>query len=331
MQAIAKRPLFWQIIVLFCIFTIIGLSSCDRPPSTPATPAPPPERPPATVSTSAAPVVTPPPAEPVPAPEEPVAVKKEPEPPVQPPADPAPAAPASTEAEQPASPDAKELVKKSDDLMRGDTVQGIYIMEITTPNWNRMLELDVSTKARDRVFIRILSPAKEAGTGTLRIDNEMWNFLPRIEKVIKIPPSLMLQSWMGSDFANDDLVKQNSIVEDYTHRIVGEETLNGHATYKVELIPKPGAAVIWGKLYHWIRPGDYVPIRQDFYDERGRLVKRLDYSDIEQVSDRTVPRTWLMTNLLKEGKSTRIYLKDVTYNQPVDDNIFTLPNLKRLK
>ncbi|MCA9403337.1 MAG: outer membrane lipoprotein-sorting protein [Candidatus Omnitrophica bacterium] len=256
----------------------------------------------------------------------------EPEPVVVP-----PRAPAKEEKTAPADtvvaprPEAREIVKKSDDLMRGDTAQGIYIMEITTPSWTRTLELSVFSKGRDRVFIRILSPAKEADTGTLRLDNEMWNFLPRIEKVIKIPPSMMLQSWMGSDFANDDLVKENSIVEDYTHRIVAEETLNGHATYKIELIPKPGAAVIWGRLDYWIRRADFVPIRQDFYDERGRMVKRLDYSDIEQVSDRTVPRTWLMTNLLKDGKSTRIYLKDVVYNQPIDDNIFTLSNLKRLK
>ncbi|MCA9395052.1 MAG: outer membrane lipoprotein-sorting protein [Candidatus Omnitrophica bacterium] len=227
-------------------------------------------------------------------------------------------------------PDPKTMVKKSDDLMRGDSVQGTYIMEITTPSWTRTLELAVHSKGRDRIFIRILSPAKEAGTGTLRIDNEMWNYLPRIEKVIKIPPSMMLQSWMGSDFANDDLVKENSIVDDYTHRIVAEETVRGEPTYKIELIPKPGAAVIWGKLYYWIRPADYVPIRQDYYDERGRLVKRLEYSDIEKVSDRTVPRTWMMTNHIKKGKTTRIYLKDVVYNQPVDDNLFTLSNLKRL-
>ncbi len=215
--------------------------------------------------------------------------------------------------------------------MRGDTNQGLYTMAITTPSWSRTLELDVYTKGRDKVFIRILSPAKEAGTGTLRIENEMWNYLPRIEKIIKIPPSMMLQPWMGSDFANDDLVKQNSLVEDYTHTIVAEEEIRGHQTYKIELKPKPNAAVIWGKLYYWLRVDDNVPIRQEFFSERGELVKRLEYSDIEKVSDRVIPRTWHMTNLVKDGKSTRIFLKDVRYNEPVSDNIFTRSNLKRIK
>lgn len=341
MQAILKWTIIWQKTGFICILLFFGLTACERQPpplSTPVVqdthksstasayytpkPAAPPEATPR--------VESPPPAAPSPEPSTQIA---EPVAKAAPAKTPAIRMPAEKPAAPPAAawPDAKSVVKKSDDLMRGDTAQGTYIMEITTPSWSRTLELAVYSKGRDRVFIRIQSPAKEAGTGTLRIDNEMWNYLPRIEKVIKIPPSMMLQSWMGSDFANDDLVKENSIVEDYTHRIVAEETLGGQPAYKIELIPKPGAAVIWGKLYYWIRPADYVPLRQDFYDERGRLVKRLDYSDIEKVSDRTVPRTWLMTNLLKDGKSTRIYLKDVVYNQPIDDNIYTLSNLKRLQ
>lgn len=229
------------------------------------------------------------------------------------------------------TPDARDIVKLSDDLMRGDSNQGIYIMEIKTPNWSRTLELDVASQGRDKVFIRILSPSKEAGTGTLRIENEMWNYLPRIEKVIKIPPSMMLQPWMGSDFANDDLVKENSIVDDYSHKILTEEIIRGHNTYKIEMIPHTDAAVIWGKLYYWIRKDDHVPIQQEYYSEKNELVKRLEYSDIGQVSDRIIPRVWLMTNLQKDGKSTRIHLKDVSFNQPIDENLFTLSNLKRYK
>lgn len=213
--------------------------------------------------------------------------------------------------------------------MRGDTNQGIYQMTVQTPNWTRTLKLKVYSKGRDKIFIRILSPAKEAGIGTLRIGNEMWNYLPRIEKVLKIPPSMMLQAWMGSDFANDDLVKQNSIIQDYTHKIIGEDIIDDQQVDIIELTPKPKAAVIWGKLYMWIRKKDAVPLRQEYYDERHRLVKRLTYSDIGPVSDRTIPKTWTMTNLIKEGHSTTIKLLDVVYNQPVDDNIFTLQNLKK--
>ena len=168
---------------------------------------------------------------------------------------------------------ATEVIRKSDDLMRGDTNQGTYLMIIKTPNWQRELKLFVHSSGRDKIFIRILSPAKEAGIGTLRIKNEMWNYLPDVEKIIKIPPSMMLQPWMGSDFANDDLVKENSIVDDYTHLISDSRTFQGETVFKVELTPKPNAPVIWGKVIRWIRKKDYIPLQEAYYNERGELIK----------------------------------------------------------
>ncbi|MEK6715754.1 MAG: outer membrane lipoprotein-sorting protein [Candidatus Omnitrophota bacterium] len=224
-----------------------------------------------------------------------------------------------------------EIVKLSDDLMRGDTNQGIYAMEVVTPNWQRELKLDVYSLGRDKTFIRILSPAKEAGIGTLRIKNEMWNYLPNVEKTIKIPPSMMAQSWMGSDFANDDLVKENSIVNDYSHKIITELKLNGQAVYMIELIPKPQAAVIWGKIIRWVRRVDCVPLKEEYYSEKGKLIKVLEYSDIGRVSDRVIPRVWKMSSLIKAGHYTVIKLIDVEYNKPIDGNVFTLENLRKIQ
>jgi outer membrane lipoprotein-sorting protein len=226
---------------------------------------------------------------------------------------------------------AKEIVKISDDLMRGDTNQGIYTMQVITPSWQRELKLQVNNKGRNRTLIRILEPAKENGIGTLRIDHEMWNYLPQVEKTIKIPPSLMLQPWMGSDFANDDLVKESSIVDDYTHHIEMTGTIDGKIIYKTVLTPKPDAPVIWGKLVRWIRAEDFVPLREDFYNEHGKIVKVLLYTDIGPVSDRIIPRTWTMLSKTKPGNSTIIRLMDVSYNEEIDDNIFTLQNLKKIQ
>jgi len=226
---------------------------------------------------------------------------------------------------------AQEIVRRSDDLMRGDTNQGLYSMTITTPNWQRELKLYVYSVGRDKMFIRIMEPAKEAGIGTLRIKNEMWNYLPNVEKTIKIPPSMMLQPWMGSEFANDDLVKESSIVNDYTHTIVSEKEVDGRPLCVIEFIPRPGAAVIWGKILRWVRKDDFVPLKEKYYNERGKLIKELVFSDIEQVSDRMIPKTWTMTSMIKENHITTIKLIDVQFNVPIDENIFTLTNLTKVQ
>lgn len=223
---------------------------------------------------------------------------------------------------------AQEIIKHCDDLMRGDTSKGRYKMTVITPNWKRTLELDAFSIGRDKTFIRILSPAKEAGVTTLRIKNNMWNYLPKVERTIKIPPSMMFQPWMGSDFSNDDLVKESSIVYDYTHRIIGEEKLNSYPAYKIELIPKPEAAVTWGKLIFWVRKNGFVPLREEFYDTHGKVIKILEYSVIKHTSDRVIPTIWKMASVIKAGHETIIEIMDVTYNKMLDENIFTLDNLK---
>jgi len=222
----------------------------------------------------------------------------------------------------------QEIVKRADDLLRGDSSWGDYKMSVTTPDWQRTLELKAYSLGRDKTFIRILSPVKEAGITTLRVKNNMWNYLPKVERTIKIPPSMMLQTWMGSDFSNDDLVKESSVVYDYTHKIIKEEILDRNTAYKIELIPKPDAAVTWGKLIFWIRIADFVPLREEFYNEAGKLIKLLEYSRIKQMSDRVIPTIWKMTSITKQNSFTIIEVISVEYNKPIDENTFTLSNLK---
>ncbi|MBF0217297.1 MAG: outer membrane lipoprotein-sorting protein [Candidatus Omnitrophica bacterium] len=226
-------------------------------------------------------------------------------------------------------PDAKEMVKRSDDLMRGDTSHGTYRMTVATPDWKRTLELDAYSSGRDKTFIRILSPQKEKGVSTLRVENNMWNFLPKVERTIKIAPSMMFQQWMGSDFANDDMVKESSLVNDYTHTASGEEIVDTFPALCIELIPKPGAAVTWGKLILWVRKSDSCPLKQEFYDEHNKLIKVLEYSAIKKMSDREIPTIWVITPVTKPGCSTTIEVLEIVYNCPLDKDIFTLSNLKR--
>ncbi len=237
----------------------------------------------------------------------------------------APAAPAQTQEEQ----SAKEIVKRSDDLMRGDTQQGHYTMTVITPNWRRQLEIRVQSKGRDRMLLKILSPAKEKGITTLRVGNEMWNYLPQVERTIKIPPSMMLQPWMGSDFANDDLVKESSIVEDYDHVIIARKTINDRPLVRIQLTPKPRAGVVWKRRVMVIDTQTFVPVRDEFYGKDDELIKVLSYRDVHRVGGRLIPTRWEMVSEVQPGRRTMIEVSDdLVYNEPIDDGVFTLQNIK---
>lgn len=161
-------------------------------------------------------------------------------------------------------------------------------------------------------------------TASAKIGFEMWNYLPRVEKVIKVPPSMMMQAWMGSDFTNDDLVKESSIVEDYDHRMTGEVKVDGVDAYKVEATPKPDAPVVWDKILYWIRKRDYVPLMQEFYSEKGELIRVMTFSDIREMGGRVIPTFWRMRPVKKEGRETTLRIIEVEYNRPIGDEIFTL-------
>ncbi len=222
-----------------------------------------------------------------------------------------------------------EIVERAEDLLWGKTASGSFEMTITTPSWSRTLALNVWMDRPTKSFLRITAPAKDAGITSLRIGAEMWNYLPAIERSVKIPPSLMLQPWLGSDFTNDDLVKESSLTTDYTHRLLGEKNLDGNDAWQVEGLPKPNAAVVWGKIVYSIRKSDFVPLKLEYYDERGDLIRALVYSDIRNVNGRTIPTRWEMQPLTKPGKKTTITVKSIYYDKPIDADIFSLRNLKQ--
>ena len=226
-------------------------------------------------------------------------------------------------------PSAQEIVDRAESALWGKTLQAQLTMTVTTPRWTRTLELSAWIERPRRSFIRILAPAKEAGIGSLRIGAEMWNYLPTVERTIKIPPSMMLQPWMGSDFTNDDLVKESSLLNDYTHRTIARDTAAGAPVYVVESTPKPDAAVVWGKVIMRVRRADFLPVREEFYDERGTLVRVMTFSEIKTLGGRLIPTKWEMRPTGKPDNATTSVMTRATFDAPIAADIFTQRNLER--
>ena len=226
-------------------------------------------------------------------------------------------------------PSAQEIIDRAENALWGKTLQANLTMTVATPRWTRTVELTTWIERPRRSFIRILAPAKEAGIGSLRIGAEMWNYLPTIERTIKVPPSMMLQPWMGSDFTNDDLVKESSLQNDYTHRLVGLDTVADAVLYVIESMPKPDAAVVWGKLVMRVRRADFLPVREDFYDERGTLVRVMTFSDIKRLGGRMIPTRWQMRPIAKPANATTIVMTRAIFDAPIAGEIFTQRNLEK--
>jgi outer membrane lipoprotein-sorting protein len=226
-------------------------------------------------------------------------------------------------------PSARDVVDRAERALWGTTLQTRLTMTVKTPRWQRTLELQAWIDRPRRSFIRILGPPKEAGIASLRIGAEMWNYLPTVERTIKIPPSMMMQPWMGSDFTNDDLVKESSLVDDYTHRIVGSDTVGGTQSYIVASIPKPDAPVVWGRIVFRVRKADFLPVREEFYDERGALVRVMRFSDIRSLGGRTVPTRWEMRPVGKPENVTTVVMTSATYDAAIPVDVFTQRNLTR--
>lgn len=171
---------------------------------------------------------------------------------------------------------AKEIVKKADDKGRGKTSQGAMTLTIVRPDWTRSISFKSWSKSSEYSLIYITAPAKEKGQVFLKRHKDMWNWVPTIERMIKIPPSMMMQSWMGSDFTNDDLVKESSLVVDYNQKLLGKEVVRGQECYKIELLPLPDAAVTWGKVIIWITTNGYNQWKAEYYDEDMHMVNLMN-------------------------------------------------------
>lgn len=226
---------------------------------------------------------------------------------------------------------AKDIVKKAEDNMRGKTSLADITIKIIRPTWSREMNMRTWSKGDDYSMILVTSPAKEKGTVFLKRIKEVWNWIPSIERNIKLPPSMMSQSWMGTDFTNDDLVKEASSVVDYDHKQLGKETIFDKDCYKIEMIPKPSAAIVWEKVIVWIDTIDFLQLKAEFYDEDGELVNIMKSSDVKKVGGKKITSKIEMFPIDKEGNSTVIIYNDIIFDTPIDNNFFTTRNMKQLK
>lgn len=226
---------------------------------------------------------------------------------------------------------AKEIVTKAENYIHGLSSQTLITIDIIRPSWKRSMTIKGWTKGEDYSIMVVTAPAKDAGTVFLKRIREIWNWVPSIERVVKLPPSMMAQSFMGTDFTNDDLVKASSRIDDYTHKILGDTTIEGRKCWKIEMIPLPAAAVVWSKVNMWIDQKDYLELRLEFFDEDNKLVDILKCSDIRIMGGRTMPCKMEMIPAEKKGQETLITYNSATFNQPIDESFFTTENMKKVK
>jgi outer membrane lipoprotein-sorting protein len=226
---------------------------------------------------------------------------------------------------------AVEIVRKSNDLLRGVSSYSELRMRIEKPDWSREMRLKMWALEPDFGLVFVISPARDKGNVTLKRQTEVWNWLPGVRRVIKIPPSMMLQSWMGSDFTNDDLVRQSSLIEDYEHTIAGMDTLDGYPCWRIDMIPKPDAGVVWGKVIMWIAKEHYWQLKSDFFDEDGARVKSMRASEIKILGGRRLPARLEMVPFDEPGNKTIMIYEQLEFDIDIDVDFFSQQNMKRIR
>jgi outer membrane lipoprotein-sorting protein len=197
-------------------------------------------------------------------------------------------------------------------------------MKITTPDWERELKIRAWTRGMKKTFMRVLAPKKDEGVATLRVGSEMWNYFPKINKVVKVPPSMMMGSWMGSDFTNDDLVREVSLVEEYDVTMKTEET-----AYVLTLVPKENTPTVWGRIDVTIDKKTTLPMEQVYYDEKGARIRVMRLKNIRDFGGRRVPSVMELVPLNKPGHNTTVTYDSASFNIAVDDEVFSLRNLQK--
>ncbi len=224
-------------------------------------------------------------------------------------------------------PDATRIVREAIDHWRGLSSYTEMTMVIHRPDWERAMTMRAWTKGKDQTLVRIVEPKKDRGNGTLTDANSMWTFSPKINRVIKIPSSMMGQGWMGSDFSNKDIARADDIVDQYDHTILQREEVDGVTVYEVQSIPHEDAAVVWGREVLKIRD-DYVVVEHAFFDQDGALVKKLVSLEIGEMGGRTIAKRQRMVKTEEPNEWTEISVNNVVYEIELKDSLFTLSNLR---
>jgi hypothetical protein len=225
--------------------------------------------------------------------------------------------------------DPREIIDRVDRLMRGESSHGISTMEVVTEHWTRSLTMEIWSLGTEHSLIRVTAPAKEAGTATLKADKDIWNYLPKVDRTIKIPASMMSGSWMGSHFTNDDLVKDSRLIDQYDIEISFEGDRDGETIWEFTLTPLPDAPVVWGRIEIEVRQRDTMPLESRYFDEDGGLARTMEFTDFEDMGGRVVPSVMNMFPADKPGERTTMIYEDIEFDIDIDESFFSLRNLQR--
>ncbi len=237
--------------------------------------------------------------------------------------------------------DAVEIIRRMEHNVRGEASHNEMTMQTVRPRYTREISLRSWRLGDDYALIFITAPARDEGTAFLKRGNEIWNYQPRIDRTIKMPPSMMSQSWMGSDFTNDDLVGAASLVDDYTHNLIGSETVDGHECYVIELIPEPENPIVYEKVVYRVtkrieytdRDGNTVmkehnlPLRVDNYDERDELVSTIHFRKIREIGGRIIPTVMEMLPADRQNQKTVLTTHKAEFDIEISSDFFSIRNL----
>ncbi|HHF3112147.1 MULTISPECIES: outer membrane lipoprotein-sorting protein [Vibrio] len=224
-----------------------------------------------------------------------------------------------------------DIVQKSDQAMRGKSSYSEATMKIVRPDWSRSMTMKSWTKGTELSLVLVTAPAKDKGSASLKRHREMWNWVPSIERVIKIAPSMLSQSWMGSDFTNDDLINQSSIVVDYQHQLLQSETFDGDKVWVIDALAKPDAPVVWSKVRLWISQTSFLQRKVEFYDEFDELVNVLTTYDVKTLGGRDVATRMEMQPIDKPGNKTVLITHEAQFDFDIDDDFFSQQQMKALR
>jgi outer membrane lipoprotein-sorting protein len=222
---------------------------------------------------------------------------------------------------------AREVLDHVDDLFRGSSSFGTFSMQVVTEHYRREMKMEGWSRGKDHSLVRILAPRKEKGMATLKAGRDIWNYLPKVDRVIKVPSSMMGGSWMGSHFTNDDLVKESRMANDYTYEITFRGDRDGREVIDLTLTPLPEAAVVWGKVTVTVLKEGWIPLSLGYYDEDMDLARTMTYSDVRNLGGRRIPAKIEMRPADKPGEHTEIVYHDIEFDIELSDDLFTLRSL----
>jgi len=226
---------------------------------------------------------------------------------------------------------AREIIEKADRNMQGESSISTMTMTIQRPAWERTVGFKNWAKGRDLALTLVTEPAKEKGQTFLKRSNDMWNYIPSIGRLVKLPPSMMSQGWMGSDYTNDDILNESSLVLDYSHELLGTEDFQDYKCYKISMVPREESNIVWGKIITWVSMPDFLFLKSEYFDENMALVRTETAGDIKTLDGRRIPTRLEIIPADEPRNRTIVVIGSMDFDVKIDDGFFSQQNMKSIK